>query len=118
VTAISEGENWVAICPLDCLAQQSMLCVRLQTVDLLLVRDGDRVFACERACPHEQADLGLGRVADGRLFCPRHLASFDLHDGHISAGWPSPPLRRYPVLIKDGKIWIDAKGGRVRGKVD
>jgi nitrite reductase/ring-hydroxylating ferredoxin subunit len=44
------------------------------------------------------------------LFCPRHLASFDLHDGHISAGWPSPPLRRYPVLIKDGKIWIDAKG--------
>jgi 3-phenylpropionate/trans-cinnamate dioxygenase ferredoxin subunit len=110
VTAISESENWVAICPLDRLARQPILCMRLETVDLLLIRDGDRVFACERACPHEQADLGLGRVADGRLFCPRHLASFALHDGHISAGWPSLPLRRYPVWIKDGQILIDAKG--------
>jgi 3-phenylpropionate/trans-cinnamate dioxygenase ferredoxin component len=94
---------------LDQLAHQTILCARLESVDLLLVRDGDRVFACERACPHEQADLSLGRVAAGRLFCPRHYASFDLRDGHISAGWPSPPLRRYPVLIKDGQVWIDAK---------
>jgi len=44
------------------------------------------------------------------LFCSRHLASFDLYDGHISAGWPSAQLRRYPVWIKDGQILIDAKG--------
>ncbi|WP_235884458.1 Rieske 2Fe-2S domain-containing protein [Bradyrhizobium frederickii] len=49
--------------------------------------------ACERACPHEQADLGRGHVAAGRRFCPRHAASFDLRDGPISSGWPSPPLR-------------------------
>lgn len=109
MTAKSGSEDWVAICPLDHLARQSIVCARLETVDLLLVRDGDRVFACERACPHEQADLALGRVADGRLFCPRHYASFDLHGGHISAGWPSKPLRRYPVMIKDGQVWIDAK---------
>jgi 3-phenylpropionate/trans-cinnamate dioxygenase ferredoxin subunit len=116
VTATSERENWVAICPLDRLAHQTIVCARLETVDLLLVRDGDRVFACERACPHEQADLGLGRVAEGRLFCPRHFASFDLHDGHISAGWPSPPLRRYPVRVKEGQIWIDAEAVRVTAK--
>jgi 3-phenylpropionate/trans-cinnamate dioxygenase ferredoxin subunit len=107
--AISERENWVAVCALDRLARQTIVCARLETVDLLLVRDGDRVFACERACPHEQADLSLGRVADGRLFCPRHYASFELDGGHISAGWPSPPLRRYPVLVRDGQIWIDAE---------
>jgi len=43
VTAISEGENWVAICPLERLAHQPILCVRLASVDLLLVRDGDRL---------------------------------------------------------------------------
>jgi 3-phenylpropionate/trans-cinnamate dioxygenase ferredoxin component len=106
----SEHDKWVAICPLDRLALQPIFCFRLENIDLLLVRDGDRIFACERTCPHEQADLSLGRVADGRLFCPRHLASFDLHDGHISAGWPSPPLRRYPVSIRDGRVWIDAEG--------
>jgi 3-phenylpropionate/trans-cinnamate dioxygenase ferredoxin component len=104
----SEHDKWVAICPLKRLAHQPILCFRLKNVDLLLVRDGDRIFACERTCPHEQADLSLGRVTDGRLFCPRHLASFDLHNGDVSAGWPSRGLQRYPVRIEDGQIWIDA----------
>jgi 3-phenylpropionate/trans-cinnamate dioxygenase ferredoxin subunit len=107
--ATSNSAKWVAICPSDRLAHQTIVCVRLEAVDLLLVRDGDRIFACERACPHEQADLGLGRVTDGRLFCPRHLASFDLHDGNVSAGWPSRPLRRYAVGIRDEQIWIHAE---------
>jgi 3-phenylpropionate/trans-cinnamate dioxygenase ferredoxin component len=105
----SKHDNWVAVCSLDRLAHRTMLCVRLEAVDLLLVREGDQIFACERACPHEQADLSLGRVAQGRLFCPRHAASFDLHDGGISAGWPSLALRRYRVRIGDEQIWIDAE---------
>jgi 3-phenylpropionate/trans-cinnamate dioxygenase ferredoxin subunit len=105
----SKSENWVAICPLQRMAHRTMFCVRLGAVDLLLIRDGNQIFACERACPHEQADLSLGRVADGRLFCPRHLASFDLHDGNISRGWPSRALRRYPARIWDDRIWVDAE---------
>jgi 3-phenylpropionate/trans-cinnamate dioxygenase ferredoxin subunit len=112
----TKRENWVAICPLDRLAHQTIVCVRLEAVDLLLIRDGDDVFACERACPHEQADLSLGRVADGRLFCPRHLASFDLHDGHISAGWPSRALQRYPARIRDEQIWVDAEAVKPAAK--
>jgi 3-phenylpropionate/trans-cinnamate dioxygenase ferredoxin subunit len=106
---LEANSNWVAICPSQRLAHQTILCVRLAAVDLLLVREGNRVFACERACPHEQADLSLGRVADGRIYCPRHLASFDLHDGNVSAGWPSRALRCYPARIREGRIWIDAE---------
>jgi 3-phenylpropionate/trans-cinnamate dioxygenase ferredoxin subunit len=106
---LQTNSNWIAICPLEHMAYRTILCVRLEAVDLLLIREGNQVFACERACPHEQADLSLGRVSDGRLFCPRHLASFDLHDGSISAGWPSRALQRYPARIKDGRIWIDAE---------
>ena len=100
--------GWVEVLPLERLADGAIVCVRAEALDLLLVRDGERIMACERACPHEQADLSLGRIADGRLFCPRHLASFDLKDGQISAGWPSRPLRRYPVRIENGRVWIDA----------
>jgi 3-phenylpropionate/trans-cinnamate dioxygenase ferredoxin component len=108
----SNSEKWVAVCSSDRLAHQTIVCVQLEAVDLLLIRDGNDVFACERACPHEQADLSLGRVTDGRIFCPRHFASFDLHDGHISAGWPSRALQRYPARIKDGRIWIDTEAVR------
>jgi len=105
---IRDEARWIKALPLERLADQAVLCVRLETTDVLLVRDGERIMACERACPHEQADLSLARIANGRLFCPRHLASFDLNDGQISAGWPSRPLRRYPIRIEDGQIWIDA----------
>lgn len=66
---------------------------------MLVVRDGDAVFALERACPHEGADLALGRCAGGRLLCPRHLASFDLATGAVSHGWSVRPLRRYETRI-------------------
>jgi 3-phenylpropionate/trans-cinnamate dioxygenase ferredoxin component len=105
----SENDKWVAVCPSEAVAQQAIVCVRVASVHLLLIRDGDRIYACERACPHEQADLSLGRVTDGRLFCPRHLASFDLNDGTVSAGWESRALRRYPARIDAGRIWIDAE---------
>jgi 3-phenylpropionate/trans-cinnamate dioxygenase ferredoxin component len=102
-----ERTGWVEVMPLQRLADQGILSVRVNATDLLLVRDGERIIACERACPHEQADLSRGRIVGGRLFCPRHLASFDLCDGHISAGWPSRPLQLYRVEVRDWRIWID-----------
>jgi 3-phenylpropionate/trans-cinnamate dioxygenase ferredoxin subunit len=104
---MKEGARWIEVLPLERLADHAILCVRVEGVDLLLLRDGARIIACERACPHEQADLSHGRLKDGRLLCPRHLASFDLEDGHISAGWPSRPLQLHPVEIRDGRVWID-----------
>ena len=105
---ISDTGNWVSVCPLERLASQPIVRLRLGEVDFLLVRRGAEILACERACPHEQADLGLGRVADGRLFCPRHLASFDLQDGTVSAGWPSRRLRMCAARVSDQQVWIDA----------
>ena len=103
-----EQARWVEVLPLERLADQGIVAVRVESVELLLVRDGERIIACERACPHEQADLSLGRIKDGRLFCPRHFASFDLDDGEVSAGWPSRRLWRYPAKTGNGRIWIDA----------
>jgi 3-phenylpropionate/trans-cinnamate dioxygenase ferredoxin component len=108
--------SWVAVSPPDRLADQAIVCVRVDSIELLLIRDGDQFFACERACPHEQADLSWGRISDGRLFCPRHLASFDLRDGTVSPGWSTRPLQRYPARIADGQIWIDAEAVRADAK--
>ena len=103
------GEQWKSVCPLDRLIERTILCTRVDGVDLILIWDGDRAVACDRACPHEQADLGLGHLSMERLFCPRHAASFDLADGRISDGWSSPPLRLYPVRVAVGEVWIDAE---------
>jgi nitrite reductase/ring-hydroxylating ferredoxin subunit len=106
--ALPGEETWTPVCGLGRLTSQTIVCARVTGVDLILLWSEGRVVACERVCPHEQADLGCGHVSAGRLFCPRHPASFDLRNGQISDGWPSRPLQMYPVQIEDGQVWIDA----------
>jgi nitrite reductase/ring-hydroxylating ferredoxin subunit len=107
--AVSGDGKWMPVCGLSRLISQTIVCARVTGVDLILVWNEGRAVACERMCPHEQADLSLGHLSGGRLFCPRHAASFDLRNGRISFGWPSRSLRVYPVRIRDDQVWIDAE---------
>jgi nitrite reductase/ring-hydroxylating ferredoxin subunit len=104
---VAEDAGWIAVCDLDRLKAETI--VRIAGRDLLVIWNEGNVVACERACPHEQADLALGQVTAGRLRCPRHAASFDLRDGAITSGWPSRPLRLYPARIMDEQIWIETE---------
>ena len=102
-----DRDRWVAVCTRDRLAAQQIVCATVAGVGVLIIRDGENVLACERACPHEQADLSRGHIADGRLHCPHHRASFSLTTGEVSAGWPSRPLRRFRVRLDDVQVCID-----------
>lgn len=103
------GDRWIAVCTREQLAIRNIVCTKVANVAVLVVQDGDTIIACERACPHEQADLSRGHISDGRLHCPHHRASFSLVTGDISAGWPSRPLRRFPVRFDGVRVWIDSQ---------
>jgi 3-phenylpropionate/trans-cinnamate dioxygenase ferredoxin component len=96
----------IRVCSVADTLEKPILPVQAGTQQLLIVRDGERLVAYERACPHEQADLALGRCHDGKLFCPRHFAWFDLHDGAVSPGWPARALKLFPVVVRDGEIAV------------
>jgi 3-phenylpropionate/trans-cinnamate dioxygenase ferredoxin component len=108
----ADEPGWIPVCDLSRLKAETIVRVRVAGIEMLVVWNDGEVAVCERACPHEQADLGLGHVAAGRLFCPRHAASFDLCDGAISSGWPSPPLRLYPVRVIGEQVAIAAGPGQ------
>jgi len=109
---ISEADGgWVRVCRIDALAGLAMLPVFVAGRHLLLVQESGRLFAIERACPHEGADLALGRCAKGRLLCPRHLAWFDLDTGSVSPGWDFRDLRTYLVRPQGDDICIWVEGG-------
>ena len=101
------------VCGLNGLISQTIVCVRVTGIDAILIWSEGRVVACERICPHEQADLSRGHLAGGRLFCPRHAASFDLRNGRMSYGWPGRPLRLFPARIGNDRFWDHAlrRGG-------
>jgi len=84
-------------------------CLRVMVDDhaLILARAGDTIYAFQRTCPHEKADLAQARIEGARLICPRHLASFDLVTGQASAGWTLDALKLYPVRVVGDDIAID-----------
>jgi len=105
-------ERWVRACHLDAFDKRQIVGVTVEGQPLVIVRDGDSFFAAERACPHEGADLAQGRCTSARLYCPRHLAWFDLHSGAVSPGWFFRPLKIYPSRLVSSHIQINlgAKG--------
>ena len=92
--------------PLDILDGPAPTPILVRGQHLILMRDGERLVAAERACPHEGADLSLGRCAAGRIHCPRHQASFDLRSGTVSPGWSFRALRLYRVDQSLDELWI------------
>src|SRR5579863_6202688 len=102
----SDQCRWAHACSLERLVYQGIVCANVNGVNLILVWHEGRPVACERACPHEQADLSGGHISAGRLVCPHHAASFDLNDGAISDGWSSRPLRIYPVRLEQREVWV------------
>ncbi|MGU3540460.1 Rieske (2Fe-2S) protein [Methylobacterium sp. A54F] len=104
--AEARGPRRIRLGPADLLRDRTLVPVAVGRRQLLLVQDAGRIVAAERACPHEGADLALGRCARGRLHCPRHLASFDLRDGSVSPGWSFRALRLLPVETAPDGLWL------------
>ena len=106
---LADSGRWVAVCSREGLAARRIVCATVAGLGILVVQDGDTVVACERACPHEQADLSRGHLSGGRLHCPHHRASFSLDTGDVSPGWPCRPLRRFGVRLDATDVWIDTR---------
>jgi nitrite reductase/ring-hydroxylating ferredoxin subunit len=73
---------------------------------ILLIADGDKLFACNNRCPHEGYPLSEGTLGDAcTLTCNWHNWKFNLESGETLVG--GDRLRRYPVEERDGRIFID-----------
>ncbi len=74
---------------------------------IVLCRHRGAVHAYEDRCPHAGGPVSQGNFTEGRLICPWHAWEFLCDTG----AWDSNPavaLRRLPVRIRLGRIWVDA----------
>jgi 3-phenylpropionate/trans-cinnamate dioxygenase ferredoxin subunit len=116
----------------DLIADQPR-CVRIENVDVMIVRHADQIYAMQNRCGHAGAALHRGDCTDGLIVCPLHGAAFRLATGAIE--WPAIipppmatyshsddprlrkfgelleaietlPIRTFPVTVRDGAVYV------------
>lgn len=104
---------------LNDLLPNTMQQVMIAGKPVLLVRDGDQVYATGGRCRHVGGPLAEGTLAGHVVTCPWHGSRWDVTDGHalqgpynipgLSAFWARilPKLPRYAVQIVAGMVQVD-----------
>ena len=72
------------------------------TQSVVVVRQGDRVYALHAQCAHANGPLPSGRIVDGCIECPLHFSRFDLATGRRRQGPTTFDQPRYEVRDAEG----------------
>jgi len=87
-------------------------CYKAGGAPIGIFRTGDGLYAVDNRCPHYDAELHMGEVVDGVVFCPWHRWAFQLKDGFCRLNRRFD-LEVYPIKEENGHIWVDAEAGAV-----
>lgn len=84
---------------------ESITAVTVEDQELVLIRQGERVYAVPDRCTHAKYPLHDGELLDGKIRCVHHGATFDLETGR-----PTMPalkkLRLFGAEIEDGRVFV------------
>jgi nitrite reductase/ring-hydroxylating ferredoxin subunit len=102
--------DFVRACSLAELKAKGRLVLHGRHSPILVIYDGERVFALDNRCPHMGFPLDRGSVEDGILTCHWHHARFDLASGCTFDLW-ADDVPTCPVEVRDGEVWIKPSFG-------
>lgn len=77
-----------------------------QGVPILLVRQGERLFAMAETCSHFSGPLSEGKLEGNSIVCPYHASRFALDDGRVLDGPAVHPQPCLEVRARDGQIEV------------
>ena len=108
----SEVENggWIAVRPVSDLADRKPVRIDANGSAVLLVRNGEELFAIGNRCSHQGAPLHKGPVRFGgslrTVQCPLHGSTFDLAQGKVLRGPATEPVPVYQTRVTEGVVEI------------
>lgn len=76
---------------------------------VMVVKQGDELFATGAVCTHYSGPLDEGLVVDGAVRCPWHHACFDLRSGEAVRAPALNPIACYEVIEADGLVRVGAR---------
>ena len=106
-TAFESGpEKWAAVADGREIEESRPVAVEADGVELVLVRQGGRVYALADRCTHRGGPLHEGELTEGCITCPWHGSRFRLEDGSVEQGPAVQPQPVYETRTVAGRIEV------------
>jgi nitrite reductase/ring-hydroxylating ferredoxin subunit len=83
-----------------------MFPIDLGELRIIIVNIEGKLYAVDRICTHETADLSTGFLIDSEVTCPLHLSRFDITNGTVKNPPATKPLRTYEVKIEGSNVYV------------
>ncbi|OGY80010.1 MAG: hypothetical protein A3B74_05130 [Candidatus Kerfeldbacteria bacterium RIFCSPHIGHO2_02_FULL_42_14] len=74
--------------------------------DILVSHVGDKFFATDALCTHEEVSLSEGTLEGPIITCAAHGAQFDVRTGEAQRFPAVEGLRTYPLVVEGEHIYI------------
>lgn len=102
--------EFVSVARLDDVPENGLHPVQVDGRQIVLARRGDRVFALEDRCSHEEFPLSAGEVTGDQVTCALHGARFDLASGAAKALPAVMPVKTYECKVEGEEIRVRLDG--------
>lgn len=73
---------------------------------LMIVNIDGSLYAVNRICTHETADLSTGFLLDSVVTCPLHLSRFNVKTGAVENLPATVPLATYALKIEGTSVYV------------
>ncbi len=112
-------EDWQDTVAETELVDGAPIAAEVNGVAVVLIKQGDEIYALDDRCTHRGGPLHEGSFVDGCLRCPWHDSSFRIEDGAVVDGPATRPQRRWQVRRRYGRIEVQvpAEAGSLRTNV-
>ena len=101
--------QWIKACSKEKLGKGEIVDFDYNEKKILLANLNGKIYATDRICTHEQADLSTGILGEEGVTCPLHLSTFNLETGMPQNLPAEKPLKTYNVKIEQNEIYVEVE---------
>jgi len=101
--------EWTAVIAVDALEEGKLKRVEQGDDPLVLLKEGDAVYAASATCTHLGGPMDEGERTGSCVTCPWHGSEFDLKDGRVVHGPAASPLHAYETRVTEGQVEVRYK---------
>jgi nitrite reductase/ring-hydroxylating ferredoxin subunit/uncharacterized membrane protein len=86
--------------------------IKIRDKRIALCKTEEGYYAIDDSCSHRGGSLAGGVAICGTIHCLWHGSQFDVKSGQVLAGPAKDPVKTYPVIVRNGKVYLIMNGKR------